>query len=240
MLPKLEKLVVNSCRGCQILINEGEENVNFIESSQVKDLHLIECNLSDEFLPVYLTYFPNIETLYLNNNNFTILPPCIENCVNLKRLYLDDCKKLQQIMALPPNIKGLSAENCISLTSHATSLLLSQEIHEAGNTYFIFPGTKVPYWFDHRSKGSSVSFWFHNKLPTIAMCFVCRLLDKDSRHLSYELNVFINGKSTLCSYNINSFKFLSGHIYLFDLRLVEEEDEEFHSNQLDQAFFEGK
>lgn len=127
MLPRLESLEAESCKGCQILINcEGQENMSFIVSSKVKDLHFRACNLSDEFLPIYFTCFPNIETLHLGANNFTVVPSCIKNCRSLTSLYLDDCKQLQQIMALPPNIKLFSARNCISLTSQSTSLLLSQ------------------------------------------------------------------------------------------------------------------
>ena len=126
-LPKLESLEAESCRGCQILINyEGQEKMSLIISSKVKDLHFRACNLSDEVLPLYFTCFPNVETLTLCNNNFTILPSCIKECRSLTFLDLDGCKQLQQILALPPNIKGLSARNCVSLTSHSTSILLSQ------------------------------------------------------------------------------------------------------------------
>ncbi|MED6221038.1 hypothetical protein PIB30_117985 [Stylosanthes scabra] len=127
LLPKLESLEAESCKGCQILSNyEGQENMGIIVSSKVKDLHLRACNVSDESLPIYFTCFPNIEMLHLGSNNFTTLPSCIKDCRFLTSVYLDDCKLLQHITSLPPNIKTLSARNCISLTSHSTSMLLSQ------------------------------------------------------------------------------------------------------------------
>ncbi|CAL0329618.1 unnamed protein product [Lupinus luteus] len=236
MLPKLESLEAESCSGCQILNNdcEEEESVSLIDSSKVKDLHFRACNLTDEFLLIYLTYFPNIEMLHLGNNNITILPSCIEKCLYLESLYVDDCNKLQQIMALPPNIKNFSARNCISLTSDATSLLLSQEIHEARSTHFIFPGTKVPDWFDHCNKGSSISFWFRNKFPAIAMCFVFGCLDKEPRHLRSKFHVFINGKPPFYSNDSDSFIMLRDHTYIFDLQRVVE----LPTHQLDQVIFE--
>ncbi|KAL4338418.1 hypothetical protein AHAS_Ahas12G0208200 [Arachis hypogaea] len=234
LLPKLESLEAEYCKGCQILINyEGQENMGSIVSSKVKDLHFRSCNVSDEFLPIYFTCFPNIEMLHLGANNFTTLPSCIKDCCFLTSVYLDDCKQLQHITALPPNIKTLSARNCISLTSHSTSMLLSQEIHEVGGTHFMFPGTNIPGWFDQHKEGASLSFWFRKKFPEIALCFVFGGLDKEPRKFEVKFHVFINGKP---SFQGNSFKMLTDHVFLFDLQ----KEVELPSYQLDQVVLENE
>ncbi|MCH79902.1 disease resistance protein [Trifolium medium] len=170
MMPKLSWILVH---GRHLLPKESDKPSSIV-SSKVKSLVLIECNLTGESLPIVLKWFANVTNLNLSKSNFTILPECIKEHRSLSRLYLDDCKFLQEIRGIPPNLKFLSALNCESLSSSCRSMLLNQELHEVGDTMFRLPGTsRIPEWFEHQSTGQSNSFWFHKKLPSIA--FFCAI-----------------------------------------------------------------
>ncbi|WJX71523.1 hypothetical protein P8452_55507 [Trifolium repens] len=95
---------------------------------------------------------------------------------------------------MPPCLKTLSALNCKSLTSPCKSKLLNQELHEAGNTWFRLPWANIPKWFDHQClAGSSISFWFRNKFPAIALCVVSPITLDDSRRHEELKNIFVSG-----------------------------------------------
>ncbi|KAI4353223.1 hypothetical protein L6164_002189 [Bauhinia variegata] len=112
-------------------------------------------------------------SLELCGSNLTILPECIQACQHLSDLNLDNCKQLQEIRAIPPNIKVLSAINCTSLNPSALNLLLDKNIHSRGNTCFTLPGKRIPKWFDCYDIGNeSLLFWFRNEFPDIALFFV--------------------------------------------------------------------
>jgi hypothetical protein len=67
-----------------------------------------------------------LTSLILSGSNFTILPECIKEHRSLMSLILDDCKWLQEIGGVPPNLKYLSAVNCESLSSSCRNMLLNQ------------------------------------------------------------------------------------------------------------------
>ncbi|RZB62066.1 TMV resistance protein N [Glycine soja] len=87
-------------------------------------------------------------------------------------LNVSHCKHLQEIRGIPQNLRLFNARNCASLTSSSKSMLLNQELHEAGGTQFVFPGTRIPEWLDHQSSGHSSSFWFRNKFPPKLLCLL--------------------------------------------------------------------
>lgn len=72
---------------------------------------------------------------------------------------------------------------------------------------FCLPGTRIPEWFNHRSTGPSVSFWFRNKFPVIALCFVVGPMGKDS--ILFKPIVTVNG-------NAMEIKILTGKRFCFD------------------------
>ncbi|KAK3416314.1 hypothetical protein EUGRSUZ_H01779 [Eucalyptus grandis] len=59
--------------------------------------------------------FPKLTYLDLRGNKFTHMPRCFRKYDNLKDLYLDNCKQLQEIPQLPSNIGIIYANNCRSL-----------------------------------------------------------------------------------------------------------------------------
>ncbi|CAJ2667212.1 unnamed protein product [Trifolium pratense] len=219
MMPKLYHICLY---GYHVLPNQCDKPSSMV-SSKLKSLGLRKCNLTDESLPIILKLFSNVTHLDLSMTNITILPECIKEHRSLRSLRLDDCKCLQEIRGIPPNLKYLSALNCESLSSSCRSMLINQELHEAGGTMFSLPGTaSIPEWFEHQSRGWSTSFWFRNNIPSIVLFVTSKLKHADSRLLySSVVSLIINGyKLDLhCPFDGLLYWILLDHTYLFDLHL---------------------
>ncbi|KAI4347701.1 hypothetical protein L6164_008487 [Bauhinia variegata] len=185
----------------------------------MKFISLKDCNLTDDFLPTRLPHLPDLEVLSVNSCNFSILPVSIKEFHFLGRLDLIECNQLCEIREIPQNIKRVLAINCTSLTSESSGKLLSQKLHEPGNTYFVLPGSRIPEWFDHCCKGPSLSFWFRNKFPSIALCIVLSSPTLES----YKL--IINSTQRIFFHIGTHPKFTTDHIYLFDLKMRTSEDD---------------
>ncbi|KAF8039617.1 hypothetical protein BT93_B1978 [Corymbia citriodora subsp. variegata] len=80
-------------------------------------LRLSGCNLLEAEFLQSLTCFSSLAILRLSGNNFVSLPTCISKFEKLAVLNLDDCKQLQEILGLPPNIRTLKANGCNGLSS---------------------------------------------------------------------------------------------------------------------------
>jgi Leucine-rich repeat (LRR) protein len=123
LLPNLCWIMVEDCILKFVL--DYDKPVSKV-SSNLRNLILQNCNISDAFLSIIITWFPNLEYLDLSRNNFTMLPQCIEECHFLNSIVLDSCKFLKEIKGIPPNLKTLSALQCESLTSSTRSILLNK------------------------------------------------------------------------------------------------------------------
>jgi len=122
-MAKLVKIIGSAAKGWKFSkLDEGEclQTV----SSNVECLHLTNCNLLDEFVPIILTWFVNVKELNLSYNSFTILPECIKECHLLRDLSLDGCKFLREVRGIAPNLKRFSARRNKYLTR--TEMLLNQ------------------------------------------------------------------------------------------------------------------
>ncbi|XP_020999565.2 disease resistance protein Roq1 [Arachis duranensis] len=151
---------------------------HFLPSSNMKLLSLFNSNLSDDFFPLAVAWFPNVEMLDLRGNNFTVLPECIQQFLFLDSIIVDHCKHLLEIKGIPPKLEHFSAVNCKSLSPRATSMLLNQELHEGRRARFVMPGERIPRWFEHRSSGASISFWFRGtEFPSKSLCVAILLKD---------------------------------------------------------------
>uniref|UniRef100_K7MWS1 TIR domain-containing protein n=1 Tax=Glycine max TaxID=3847 RepID=K7MWS1_SOYBN len=203
-MPKGSRVIGVGWEGCEFSKeDEGAENVSLTTSSNVQFLDLRNCNLSDDFFPIALPCFANVKELDLSGNNFTVIPECIKECRFLTVLCLNYCERLREIRGIPPNLKYFYAEECLSLTSSCRSMLLSQELHEAGRTFFYLPGAKIPEWFDFQTSEFPISFWFRNKFPAIAICHIIKRVAEfsSSRGWTFRPNirtkVIINGNANL-------------------------------------------
>ncbi|KAG4380657.1 hypothetical protein GLYMA_16G215000v4 [Glycine max] len=143
-----------------------------------------------------------------------------KNCNLCDDFFLTGFKKFaHEIRGIPQNLRLFNARNCASLTSSSKSMLLNQELHEAGGTQFVFPGTRIPEWLDHQSSGHSSSFWFRNKFPPKLLCLLIAPVLGDSGYFFVKPNVSINGKflKYFGSEEIKSMLKLD-HTYIFDLQ----------------------
>ncbi|XP_057761742.1 TMV resistance protein N-like isoform X3 [Arachis stenosperma] len=199
MMPRLYHcdIVVGGNKGR--VLGKQEEGLhgihtNSLPSLNLKDLSLMNSNLSDDFFPLALAWFPNVASLKLSGNNFTVLPECIRKFQFLISLNMDHSKYLREIIGIPPNLKEFSAVNCKSLSPRGTSLLLNQKLHERGGTKFVMPGGKIPRWFEKRSRGASISFWFRGTIfPRHALCIAVLLTDDLPSPIGVRPIVSING-----------------------------------------------
>ncbi|KAH1152255.1 hypothetical protein GLYMA_16G210600v4 [Glycine max] len=220
MMPKLSSLLAESCKGLQwVKSEEGEEKVGSIVCSNVDDSSFDGCNLYDDFFSTGFMQLDHVKTLSLRDNNFTFLPECLKELQFLTRLDVSGCLRLQEIRGVPPNLKEFMARECISLSSSSSSMLSNQELHEAGQTEFLFPGATIPEWFNHQSRGPSSSFWFRNKFPDNVLCLLLARVESIDLDDIPMPKVFINGilcKISSRNYQVRKVKL--DYTYLFDLK----------------------
>ncbi|KAH1152309.1 hypothetical protein GLYMA_16G213900v4 [Glycine max] len=223
MMPELFQLHIEYCNRWQwVESEEGEEKVGSILSSKARWFRAMNCNLCDDFFLTGSKRFTHVEYLDLSGNNFTILPEFFKELKFLRTLDVSDCEHLQKIRGLPPNLKDFRAINCASLTSSSKSMLLNQELYEAGGTKFMFPGTRIPEWFNQQSSGHSSSFWFRNKFPAKLLCLLIAPVS-GAGYPFLKLEVFINSKfQEFWHYYLwddiqSMLKLDIDHTYIFDL-----------------------
>ncbi|KAI4294780.1 hypothetical protein MLD38_040890 [Melastoma candidum] len=78
-------------------------------------LKLSRCNLQGvEFLDS-VNCFPKMSELFLSENEMIIKIPSLSNFENLEKLYIDGCRRLEEINGLPRHLRVLTANGCGSL-----------------------------------------------------------------------------------------------------------------------------
>jgi Leucine-rich repeat (LRR) protein len=105
------KLMFPSCIIC---------NMPNVEVVELKRSNLSLC------LPIAVKWFTNMSNLNLSGSDFIVLPEYLKEFISLHTLKLDDCRSLEDISAIPPNLQILSAFNCKSLNSSSKSMLLNK------------------------------------------------------------------------------------------------------------------
>ncbi|KAI4357459.1 hypothetical protein L6164_001407 [Bauhinia variegata] len=225
MFSKLDKLISGSFEGPSKVSRLGVYNCYQIEEvlttsfswfPTLEVLILDDNKLTDEFLFTRLHWFLNLTELDLTANDFTVLPEIINHFVSLRRLVLDRCYQLCEIRGIPSSIKHLSAKGCTSLISQSLSLLSNEKLHEGGGTDFIFPESRIPTWFHHCCKGSSLSFWFRKRFPLVALCL------SYGAYSSYvglfTIQMHVNSHKIESKFLFNFMDRFAEHVYLFDLQ----------------------
>lgn len=199
----------------------------------LRSLKLDDCTLIQE-----ITVIPcKLEKLSAKRCKSLKYIDLTEECQSLRELILDDCIYLRKIKGVLPNLDHFSAQNCTLLTSQCASLLVNQEMIEAGNKMFFFPGTKIPEWFSHRTSGDSISFWFRNKLQfsAICMCLVIGLVDELPISVKFSPKLFLNGNElSNGNQRVYKFRIATDHILLFDewpLKFVDNGETVFSCNK---------
>lgn len=123
-----------------------------------------------------LTNIPlSVTKLDLINSDIKRIPECITGLPQLEYLIVENCTNLVSIPALPPSLKSLNANNCLSLkTVHCSfhsprkeltfynCVKLDEEarrgiIQQPVYGYICLPDKEVPSEFTHRATGNSIT-----------------------------------------------------------------------------------
>ncbi|KAK3416403.1 hypothetical protein EUGRSUZ_H02123 [Eucalyptus grandis] len=186
-------------------------------------LNLRGCNLSGlDFLEIP-SNFPKLRHLDLDGNKFTHMPRCFHKYDNLKNLYLNNCKQLQEIPQLPSNIGIIKANNCRSLQKLPDCFRLSnfsevdfssccgllrkefdlagasilEYLRKTGKLEILLIGGEMPGWIHHFEEGS-ISFKvpkdLYDNFLGLALCVVLGLEEGKVGNVSCEVQIFVNGK----------------------------------------------
>ncbi|XP_021820212.1 TMV resistance protein N-like [Prunus avium] len=131
----LQRLTELSLNGCPKLLSFRDKVNSEVSSSNTK-LHLLStnsnislalpnlfefdvkgCNLSESDFLLPLDCWSTLTYLDLSGNNFVRLSGCINKFINLRHLYLHDCRSLLEIPdeVLPPRVACIVLDNCTSL-----------------------------------------------------------------------------------------------------------------------------
>ncbi|XP_045810954.1 TMV resistance protein N-like [Trifolium pratense] len=238
MLPKLDTLEAYCCKGlAQITKGKGQVLPETLSSDVInassrlvpRYVDLSFCYLPYEFLATLLPSLHYVTHISLDYSTITILPSCINECHSLKQLTMNNCMELREIRGLPPNIKYLHAINCESLTSQSKEILLNQMLLNSGFEikYIIYPGSTIPSLFHQHTCEPSLSFWFRNKLPEMALCFVGVLggsvTNYQKRLVEYNFDLIIDSNQRISNiFHVDWFEnslFDTNHIFLLDVQL---------------------
>ncbi|KAG2665065.1 hypothetical protein I3760_16G112500 [Carya illinoinensis] len=101
----------------EITLEDGSSSSTIWESLQLLSLRL--CCLSKSNFFTYANYFPALDSLDLSGSDIVIFPAQGVRFARLKDLYLNNCKKLKEILSLPSSIESVEAHECTSLESFA-------------------------------------------------------------------------------------------------------------------------
>jgi uncharacterized protein YjbI with pentapeptide repeats len=136
---RLEKLYLKNCKLREIssclelpplppptnssVSNDGCSSVVF---SALRELDLENCVLSESNIFKIFNCSSTLKWLNLSGSDIVTIPACIKRFVRLEELYLNNCKKLREISALPPNNFRVDARGCMSLETFFEESQMSQ------------------------------------------------------------------------------------------------------------------
>ncbi|KAK9205233.1 hypothetical protein WN943_015500 [Citrus x changshan-huyou] len=90
----------------------------------LKKLDLSDCCLGEGAIPTDIGNLCLLKELCLSGNHFVTLPASISSLLNLEELKLEDCKRLQSLPQLPPNVEKVRVNGCASLVTLLGALKL--------------------------------------------------------------------------------------------------------------------
>uniref|UniRef100_A0A0R0E3M9 TIR domain-containing protein n=1 Tax=Glycine max TaxID=3847 RepID=A0A0R0E3M9_SOYBN len=139
---------------------------------------------------------------------------CATNCNLCDDFFLAGFKRFAHVGYL--NLSGNNFTILPEFFKELQFLRTLDELHEAGGTQFVFPGTRIPEWFDQQSSGPSSSFWFRNKFPA-KLVFLLIAPVSGASYPFLEPKLFINGKVLPFKNEVIDMLKLD-HTYIFDLQ----------------------
>ncbi|XP_059455283.1 disease resistance protein RPV1-like [Corylus avellana] len=151
-LNKLKNLTIFSCSNLRSFPKSFKsrslEKIDFINFSMLKSFPKMEC-LEDIYCCDSLRALDwgSTSTLYYLNLSWcgiVTLSRCIESFVGLKVLKMVNCKQLQEILGLPPNVEVVTAWGCVSLEIFLEGSRKSQLFNTEDPPEPMGVGTEIP------------------------------------------------------------------------------------------------
>ncbi|CDY44469.1 BnaCnng11220D [Brassica napus] len=201
-LHKLEKLIMRSCKKLRLkTFPEFSSNIWYLDVSntKIKDVpasvvgRWSRCrglDIGSKSLK-RLTNIPlSVTKLDLINSDIKRIPECITGLPQLEYLIVENCTNLVSIPALPPSLKSLNANNCLSLkTVHCSfhsplkeltfynCVKLDEEarrgiIQQPVYQYICLPAKEVPSEFTHRGNSITISEASFSASSRFKVCFL--------------------------------------------------------------------
>ncbi|KAI4332327.1 hypothetical protein L6164_017247 [Bauhinia variegata] len=168
---------------------------------KMDDLYIVDAKRTTfKQFPHSIGHLKGLSGLYVSDNHdLKSLPESIKQLDRLRNLDVKNCKRLQQISRIPPNLQIISADNCSSLTSQSASVIWSQVLKAIQNLVAFMPRTLIPNWFDHCCEGGVLSFWARGKLPDFVFAVVLSKSTSDISSLgsSFTIECSYNGYRTV-------------------------------------------
>ncbi|XP_034674117.1 disease resistance protein RPV1-like isoform X2 [Vitis riparia] len=160
-MSNLEKLSFRGCKGpasaSWLWPKRSSNSICFTVPSSsnlcsLMDLDLSCCNISDGANLGSLGFLSSLKVLRLSGNNFVTLPN-MSGLSHLRRLWLNNCKRLQALPQLPSSIRSLNEKNCTSLgTTESLKLLRPWELESLDYRFgVVIPGSRIPDWIRYQS-----------------------------------------------------------------------------------------
>ncbi|KAL7221960.1 hypothetical protein ACSBR1_023821 [Camellia fascicularis] len=129
LLKKLKTLSLEGCKGITSyswsysflpsILQRRRESYTTLELEallgleSLERLHVNDCNLKS--IPTTIFHIYSLRSLDISGNNIESLPESLNKLSNLGCLYLNGCKRLQELPELLSNINNIEANGCTSL-----------------------------------------------------------------------------------------------------------------------------
>ncbi|XP_020872252.1 disease resistance protein RML1A isoform X4 [Arabidopsis lyrata subsp. lyrata] len=186
-----------------------------------------------------LTHVPLFITdLILNGSDIETIPDCVIGLTRLEWLSVKRCTKLESIPGLPPSLKVLDANDCVSLKrvrfsfhtptnvlQFSNCLKLDKEsrrgiIQKSIYDYVCLPGKKIPAEFTHKATGRSITIPLAPGTLSASSRFKACLLISPVKDYGYEgVSCTIRSKGGVtvhrCECPHLSLSFRSEHLFIF-------------------------
>ncbi|PNX75125.1 disease resistance protein (TIR-NBS-LRR class), partial [Trifolium pratense] len=189
--------------------------------TSLEQLELSFCE-SLELFPEILGQMKNIERIVLKGTSIEEFPLSFQNLTGLHtlRIWGSGMLRLPELWLIKCNLPDELLPTLL--------MWFANELHVARSTEFSMAGTarRVPEWFEHLIKGPSISFWFRNKIPSIALLVVSKSMDDKSLKNQHLLRVimFVNGDQYFLDERNGVYHIIEhDHTYLYDLHLQDRE-----------------
>ncbi|RYQ88844.1 hypothetical protein Ahy_B09g095802 isoform D [Arachis hypogaea] len=141
-LEKLTTLYLANCVSLTSLISDTHlrslRSLYLDGCTALKEFSVISMNMVKLYLdhtgikqlPASIGIQSKLEVLSVANSTIEYLPESIKHLLRLRSLNLRDCRELQTLPELPPNIEDLNVEGCISLKTVLFPVTVAEQMKE--------------------------------------------------------------------------------------------------------------